>query len=106
VSNAIAKTSDEVRKVLLRLAKKVPGSPVAASELEDVILVDGKIVDKKETSHAVSIADAMRHGALDRIELESATNFKDDSSFARNTHSAIFAEVTTGPDSLTLIQTG
>ena len=93
VSNAIAKTSDEVRKVLLRLAKKVPGSPVAASELEDVILVDGKIVDKKETSHAVSIADAMRHGALDRIELESTTNFKDDSSYARNTHSAIFAEV-------------
>ena len=49
VSNAIAKTSDEVRKVLLRLAKKVPGSPLAASDLEDVILVDGKIVDKKET---------------------------------------------------------
>ena len=93
MSNAIVKTSDEVRKVLLRLAKKVPGSPVAASDLEDVILVDGKIVDKKETSRAVSIADAMRHGALDRIELESTTNFKDDSSYARNTHSAIFAEV-------------
>jgi xanthine dehydrogenase YagR molybdenum-binding subunit len=93
VSNAIAKTSDEVRKVLLRLAKKVPGSPVAASEVDDVILVDGKIVDKKETGRAGSIADAMRCGVLDRIELESTTNFKDDNSYARNTHSAIFAEV-------------
>jgi xanthine dehydrogenase YagR molybdenum-binding subunit len=93
VSNAIAKTSEEVRKELLRLAKKMPDSPLAASKVEDVTLVDGKIVNKMETSRAVSIADAMRHGALDRIEQESTTNFKDDSSYARNTHSAIFAEV-------------
>lgn len=93
VSNAIAKTSEEVRKELLRLAKKMPDSPLAASKVEDISLVDGKIVNKKDTSRAVSIADAMRHGALDRIEQESTTNFKDDSSYARNTHSAIFAEV-------------
>ena len=41
----------------------------------------------------MSIADAMRHGAVDRIERESTVSFKDDSSHARNTHSAIFAEV-------------
>jgi xanthine dehydrogenase YagR molybdenum-binding subunit len=93
VSNAIAKTSDEIRKKLLRLAKAMPESPLAAAKLEDVALVDGKIVSKKATSRAVSIADAMRHGALDRIEQESAMDFKDDSSYARNTHSAIFAEV-------------
>jgi len=35
----------------------------------------------------------MRHGGLDRIEKEETNSFKDGSSHARNTHSAIFAEV-------------
>ena len=35
----------------------------------------------------------MRHGRLDRIERESTNSFKEDNSHARNTHSAIFAEV-------------
>jgi xanthine dehydrogenase YagR molybdenum-binding subunit len=93
VSHAIAKTADEVRKELLRLAKMVPDSPLAASRLEDVALVDGKIVSKKENNRAVSIADAMRHGGRDRIVQEITTDFKNDTSYARNTHSAIFAEV-------------
>jgi xanthine dehydrogenase YagR molybdenum-binding subunit len=93
VSHAIAKTSDDIRKKLLRLAQMMPESPLAAVKLEDVALADGKIVSKKEPGRTVSIADAMRHGALDRIDQESTMEFKDDSSYARNTHSAIFAEV-------------
>jgi xanthine dehydrogenase YagR molybdenum-binding subunit len=93
VSNAIAVTSDEVRKELLRLAKKMPGSPLADAKLEEVTLADGKIVSKRDASRAVSIADVMRHGAVDRIEREKSTDFQDDLSYARNTHSAIFAEV-------------
>jgi xanthine dehydrogenase YagR molybdenum-binding subunit len=41
----------------------------------------------------VSIADAMRHGGVDRIERELATNPSEDHSRARNAHSAVFAEV-------------
>src|SRR6202045_3920202 len=92
VSHAIARTAEEVRKELLRLAKKMPNSPLAGSKLSDTALIDGGIVDK-ETRRAVSIADAMRHGAVDRIERESTASFKESSSHARNTHSAIFAEV-------------
>jgi xanthine dehydrogenase YagR molybdenum-binding subunit len=92
VSHAIARTAEEVRKELLRLAKKIPNSPLAGSKLNDTALIDGGIVDK-QTRRAVSIADAMRHGAVDRIERESTMSFKDSSSHARNTHSAIFAEV-------------
>jgi xanthine dehydrogenase YagR molybdenum-binding subunit len=93
VSHAIARASDEVRKELLRLAKAMPNSPLAAAKLDDVALVDGRIVSTKEPGRAVSIADAMRHGAVDRIEREGETDFKDDSAHARNTHSAIFAKV-------------
>ena len=93
VSHAIAVTADEVRKELFRLARAMPGSPLKGSKTEDITLVDGKIVDKKETTRAVSIVDTMRHGNLDRIERERSIDFKEDRSHARNTHSAIFAEV-------------
>jgi xanthine dehydrogenase YagR molybdenum-binding subunit len=93
VSHAIAKTAGEVRKELLRAAKTMPGSPLAAAKPSDVALVDGKIVDKTDSRRAVSIADAMRHGKLDRIERESTNTFGDGGAHARNTHSAVFAEV-------------
>ena len=42
---------------------------------------------------AVPIAEAMRHGGVDRIEQEKPTTFADDGAHAHNTHSAVFAEV-------------
>jgi xanthine dehydrogenase YagR molybdenum-binding subunit len=93
VSNGIATTSDAVRKELLRLAKQMPNSPLADAAPDAVALADGKLVSKRDASRAVSIADAMRHGAVDRIEQEKSATFADDGSHAYNTHSAIFAEV-------------
>ncbi len=93
VSHAIATTADEVRKELLRLAKKMKGSPLAGAKPADVVLADGMIVSRRDPSRAVSIADAMRAGNVDRIEREKTNSFKDASSHARNTHSAVFAEV-------------
>jgi xanthine dehydrogenase YagR molybdenum-binding subunit len=93
VAHAIAKTAVDVRTELLRAAKTMPNSPFAAAKPESVALFDGKLVDAKDHGRAVSIADVMRHGRLDRIERESTNSFKEDNSHARNTHSAIFAEV-------------
>jgi xanthine dehydrogenase YagR molybdenum-binding subunit len=93
VSNGIATTSDAVRKELLRLAKQIPNSPLVDAAPDEVALADGKLVSKRDASRAVSIADAMRHGAVDRIEQEKSTSFPDDGSHAHNTHSAVFAEV-------------
>ncbi|MGA8359093.1 MAG: xanthine dehydrogenase family protein molybdopterin-binding subunit [Xanthobacteraceae bacterium] len=93
VSNAIANTAAAVRQELLRLVKKLPNSPLASAKLEDTALIDGKIVDKKAPEKAVLIADAMRHGGLDRIEREAKANFKENKKYAQNTHSAVFAEV-------------
>jgi xanthine dehydrogenase YagR molybdenum-binding subunit len=92
-SHAVVTTAEAVRKELLSLAKKLKDSPLADAKLEDVVLAEGKIVSKKDASRAVAIADAMRHGAVDRIEKEATNNFKEDSAHARNTHSAVFAEV-------------
>ena len=93
VSHAIVVTADKIRKELLRLAQKMPNSPLAGAQPDDVVLADGTIASKEDTSRAVSCADAMRHGGIDRIEQENTAEFKDDGKHARNTHSAIFAEV-------------
>jgi xanthine dehydrogenase YagR molybdenum-binding subunit len=93
VAHAIAATANEVRIELLGLAQKMPGSSLAGLQPDDVVLSDGMIVAKQNKSRAVSLADAMRHGGVDRVEHEKLAEFKEDSKHARNTHSAIFAEV-------------
>jgi xanthine dehydrogenase YagR molybdenum-binding subunit len=93
VSNGIATTAGAVREELLRLAKQMPNSPLEGEAPDEVVLADGKLVSKRDASRAVSIADAMRFGGVDRIEQEKSTTFEDDDSHAHNTHSAVFAEV-------------
>lgn len=93
VSHAIQNAADAVRKELLALAKKMPDSPLKSVKLDEVVLADGNIVSKLDAGRAVSIADAMRYGKVDRIEQEKSTSFKKDSKYARNAHSAVFAEV-------------
>jgi len=92
-SHAIVATAEQIRKELLTLAKAMKDSPLAGAKLKDVTLAEGNIVSKKDSGRAVSIADAMRHGGIDRIEKEKTNSFPEDSSHARNTHSAVFAEV-------------
>ena len=93
VSNGIATTAEAIRDELLRLARQAPNSPLANAAPGDVALVNGKLVSKRDPSRAVSIADAMRHGAVERIEQEKTTNPAEDDSRAHNSHSAVFAEV-------------
>jgi xanthine dehydrogenase YagR molybdenum-binding subunit len=70
-----------------------PVWPLADAAPDEVALADGKLVSKWDASRAVSIVDAMRHAAVDRIEQEKSTSFPDDGSHSHNTHSAVFAEV-------------
>ena len=93
VSNGIAATAEAIRDELLRLAKQMPNSPLANMAPDEVALADGKLVSKGDASRSVSIADAMRHTAVDRVEQERTTNPADDPGRAHNTHSAVFAEV-------------
>ena len=92
-SQAVVATAGDIRKALLALARKMKSSPLADAQFEDTMLADGKIVSKLDPGRAVSIADVMRHGAVDRVEKEKTNTFPEDSAHARNTHSAVFAEV-------------
>jgi len=93
VAHGIVATAGELRGELLRLAKSMPRSPLADAETDDIALTDGMIADKREVGRAVPIADAMRHGGVDRIAREKTHEFKKHDKYAANTHSAIFAEV-------------
>ncbi|TYO65815.1 xanthine dehydrogenase family protein molybdopterin-binding subunit [Bradyrhizobium hipponense] len=92
-AHAVLAAAEEVRKELLSLAGKMPGSPLANAELADTVLIDGNIAGISDHSRAVSIADAMRHGNIERIAKEKLNHFDEDKKHARNTHSAVFAEV-------------
>jgi xanthine dehydrogenase YagR molybdenum-binding subunit len=92
-AHAVLGAAEEIRQELARLAKAMPGSPLSDADVADVILVDGTIAGNGGQGRAVSIADAMRHGKLERIEKEKLNHFAEDKSHARNTHSAVFAEV-------------
>jgi xanthine dehydrogenase YagR molybdenum-binding subunit len=93
VCNAIANTARAVRGDLLELAKATKDSPLAGAGVDDVALVDGKIVSKHDASRAVPIAGAMQSGKADRIAREETNRPSEDTSHARNVHSAIFVEV-------------
>jgi xanthine dehydrogenase YagR molybdenum-binding subunit len=93
VCNAIVATAADVRQELLALAQAVPGAPLAGMGVDDVILTDGKIVSAANPQLAVSIADAMRHANVERIQREKAHKFEKRDTHAQNVHSAIFAEV-------------
>jgi xanthine dehydrogenase YagR molybdenum-binding subunit len=93
VANGIMTTAAAIRDDLLRLARQVPNSPLANAASGDVVLADGKLVSKTDPSHAVSIADAMRAGKVDRIEQEGTNAPSGDHTRASNTHVAHFVEV-------------
>ncbi|MBO1908953.1 xanthine dehydrogenase family protein molybdopterin-binding subunit [Microvirga sp. 3-52] len=93
VANGIATTSDAVRHELLGLAKQMPNSPLADLAPDEITLADSKLVSKRDPTSTVSIADAMRHGGVDRIEQEKTTRFTKDDARSNNVHSAVFVEV-------------
>jgi len=92
-AHAVLGAAEEIRGELARLAKAMPGSPLAELDAADVALADGMVASRATKSAAVSIADVMRHGKIERIEKEKLNEFAEDKSHARNTHSAVFAEV-------------
>lgn len=92
-AHAVLAAAEEVRGELLRLAQAMPGSPLGDAEVAGTVLIDGAIASAGDRSRAVSITDAMRNGHVDRIEKEKLNQFAEDKSHARNTHSAVFAEV-------------
>jgi xanthine dehydrogenase YagR molybdenum-binding subunit len=78
---------------LLRHAQRMSGSPLADLDIKDVTFVDGQIRAASDPGRAVSLADAMRTGNLDRIVQEVSSGPDTDEKHSSFTHTAVFAEV-------------
>jgi xanthine dehydrogenase YagR molybdenum-binding subunit len=92
VGCAIQAACRQVQKELLRLAQRIPRSPLAGAKLEDVSFAEDRISHKSKNAE-VSLADAMRAGNVERIEKEAAAEPNENSKYSHYTHSAVFAEV-------------
>jgi xanthine dehydrogenase YagR molybdenum-binding subunit len=94
VGSAVKAACDKVGVRLFELARKVDNSPLAEATFEDITLADGHIRLRRDPTRAVSFTDAMRHAKLDVIEEEASTaGSAKQKQYARNAHSAVFAEV-------------
>ena len=93
VSNGIVTTAGAIRDELLGLARRMPNSPFANAAPDEVVLSDGRLASRRDEGRAVSIADVLRHGGVDRLEREKTTNPDQDATRASNSHAAVFAEV-------------
>lgn len=93
VGSAIHAACGKVREELLRLAQSLPDSPLEGATAADIELAGGQIRHRADRSRAVSVADAMRAGKVDRIEKEASAGPPEKSDYAHATHSAVFVEV-------------
>jgi xanthine dehydrogenase YagR molybdenum-binding subunit len=94
VGSAVKAACGKVRERLFTLGRKIDRSPLANAALEDVTFADRAIRLRTDPSRAVAFSDAMRHGKLVVIEEEASTDVSDrQKQYARNAHSAVFAEV-------------
>jgi xanthine dehydrogenase YagR molybdenum-binding subunit len=90
VSDGIVTTAAGVWQKLLRLAKQMLNSPLQDTTPDDVALAEGKLVNKRDALRAVSIADAMRHGGVDRIDRENSPHLPM-TAHRRTTHTRRFS---------------
>jgi xanthine dehydrogenase YagR molybdenum-binding subunit len=100
VGPAVKAVCEKVRKRAFKLARRVPDSPLAAADLEDVTFADGQIRLTRDPSRAISIVDAMRWGGIDTIEEKAFAlpNLWKQRKYSRYAHSAVFAEVKVDED--------
>jgi xanthine dehydrogenase YagR molybdenum-binding subunit len=99
VGSAVKMACEKVRKKIFDRARKLKESPVAGTALKDVAFSDGRITLQSDPSRSVSIRDVMLQGRASNIEAEISCRPKArQKRYARNSHSAIFAEVRVDQD--------
>jgi xanthine dehydrogenase YagR molybdenum-binding subunit len=93
VGSAIHAACRAVQRELLAMAQKMPGSPLARAGVDELVFADGMIRHRSDSAIKVAVADAMRAGAVERIEKEATVEPEEDGKRSRCTHSAVLAEV-------------
>ena len=94
VGSAVKTVCEKVRVQLLKLARKMKGSPLVDAALDDVLFADGKIRLRSNPAFAVSLTEVMRYGEVGALEMEATSEPRaKQAKYSRYAHSAVFAEV-------------
>jgi xanthine dehydrogenase YagR molybdenum-binding subunit len=93
--SAVQAACHAVREKLFGYARKMDDSPLANASLERVVFAGGRIALANDPSRAVTVAEAMRAGGVDRLKAEktASPSKRTQTRYSSYTHSAIFAEV-------------
>lgn len=100
VGSAVLAVCDKIRDQLIKLARKMQGSPLSGAQADDITLEDGQIRLISDPLRSVSITEAMRSASMLHIEQEMASlpNYAKQSRYTINTRSAVFVEVKVDED--------
>jgi xanthine dehydrogenase YagR molybdenum-binding subunit len=93
LGSAVLEACTGMRRELLRHAQAIDRSPLAGLGLDEIEFVDGELRARADASHAVTLADAMRAGGVERIEQTATATPPEVDKHAKFAHSAVFAEV-------------
>jgi xanthine dehydrogenase YagR molybdenum-binding subunit len=94
-SAAVHAACEAVQKTLFKHAKRMPSSPFAGVDFEDIEVEDGRVYLEADRAVSLTIAEIMRSANLTEIEEEGKVgpDILQMLRYVSYTHSAIFAEV-------------
>ncbi len=100
IGSAVKLACEELGRKLLKLAKKMPDSPLAKASLDDVIFIDKQIRLKRDPSITVSLLDVVEQNGGRAVSetVTSLTNTLKQARYTRYAHSAAFVEVMVDED--------
>lgn len=100
VGTAVKYACDQIAEKLLKEAGKMDHSPFSGAGMDEVVFEDGMIRQKNNPGVSIAITDIISKRELHSIKKKSTVvpNLLKQKSYARNTHSAVFAEVKVDED--------
>lgn len=100
IGSAVKMVCDEVKTKLLGMAAKLPNSPFAKADAEDVIFANGSISLKDQPDVYYTLTEVMKMSGTNYIDADvtSLPNMLKQKKYSRYTHSAVFVEVAVDED--------
>ena len=93
--SAVKKACEALRAQLMKHVGKMKNSPLDGVAEDQLVLAGGRVAVNGDPARSVSFAEVLRSAGVDRLEAEETSQPSPVSMlrYARNAHSAIFAEV-------------
>ncbi len=100
VGTAVKAACDAVRAEVLALARKLPDSPLAQTELDDVTFADGHVHLTADPAQRVALAAALKGSGVAVVEktAQAVPDAARQAGYTRATHAAAFVEVEVDED--------